>query len=66
MVKRGPSPGVSRDERLSEDGLERLRKQLQGGTKPAAIVLQQWVKRYGEAAREIIRDAGHDVPDVDA
>ena len=49
-----PVPGVSRQQRISEEGLKRLEKQLQSGVKISAVVLQQWVKRYGDAATVII------------
>jgi len=47
-------PGISRDNRISDEGLLRLEKQLQHGAQISDAVLQQWVKRYGDAAREII------------
>jgi hypothetical protein len=53
-----PSPGVSRSDRISNAGLERLEKQLQHGSQVSDAVLTQWIRRYGEAAREIIRTAG--------
>ena len=49
------NPGVSRDKRISEEGLERLEKHLKGGTKMTQMVLEQWIKRYGEPARELIK-----------
>jgi len=48
-------PGVSRGQRISEEGLKRLQKQLQSGVRISEPVLQQWVKRYGNAARDIIQ-----------
>jgi len=50
-----PSPGVSRDERISDDGLLRLEKQLQHGARMAKPVRAQWVRRYGDAAREVLK-----------
>ena len=47
-------PGVSRTDRLSDEGLQRLEKHLQGGTKISKVVLEQWIKRYGEAASALI------------
>ncbi len=61
MTDRKPSPGVSREQRISDDGLARLQKQLESGVRIAKPVLQQWVKRYGEAAREIIEQYGYRV-----
>jgi hypothetical protein len=58
MKKHGPAPGVSRDNRISDDGLERLNKQLDRGVKISQPVLLQWIKRYGEAARTIIEQHG--------
>ena len=46
-------PGVSREARISGEGLKRLERQLQAGT-IAPAVLEQWVRRYGDAARELI------------
>ncbi len=50
-----PRPGVDRSKRLSEQGLQRLEKQLKSGIRISDPVLEQWIKRYGEAASEIIR-----------
>jgi hypothetical protein len=52
------SPGISRDNRISDDGLQRLEKQLQRGGQISDMVLAQWIRRYGDAARVIIRKAG--------
>lgn len=52
------TPGVSRGERAEDEGLRRLDRQLTGGAAPNAEVLSQWVRRYGDAAREIIRRHG--------
>ena len=48
-------PGVSREQRISSESLIRLEKQLVSGARMSAIVLEQWVKRYGDPARELIR-----------
>jgi hypothetical protein len=48
-------PGVSRGQRISEEGLRRLQIQLQSGVRISEPVLQQCVKRYGNAARDIIQ-----------
>ena len=48
------APGISRDNRISDEGLRRLEKQLQRGANISDAVLQQWIKRYGDAARELI------------
>ncbi|MCK5091073.1 MAG: hypothetical protein KAR30_00980 [Gammaproteobacteria bacterium] len=54
MSRKTPNPGISRSVRLSDEGLERLDKQLKSGQRISAQVLQQWIKRYGEPARDII------------
>ena len=55
MNKRQGTPGVSRDERISDEGLQRLERQLQSGARISAMVLRQWVKRYGDDARELLQ-----------
>jgi len=52
------NPGISRDNRLSDEGLRRLDRQLQSGSQISDPVLTQWIRRYGESAREIIRRHG--------
>jgi len=63
MSNRRPDPGVSREQRISDDGLERLRKQLDHGARIARPVLQQWIKRYGDAARKLIEQHGYRLED---
>jgi len=53
-------PGISRDNRISDEGLQRLEKQLQSGIKVSPAVLEQWVKRYGKQAEELIEKFQHD------
>jgi len=53
MIKKGV-PGVSREQRLSDEGLTRLDRQLRTGVKISRVVLDQWVKRYGDDALAII------------
>jgi len=48
-------PGRSREERISDEGLQRLERQLVSGARMSPQILEQWVKRYGEAAEELIR-----------
>lgn len=55
MNTKKPIPGVSRVSRLSGDGLARLEKQLEAGLHISSQVLAQWIKRYGNPAREIIK-----------
>ena len=54
------SPGISRDKRISDEGLQRLETLLQRGGQISDAVLTQWIRRYGDAAREIIRKYGRD------
>lgn len=58
-------PGVSRSNRLSDEGLMRLEKQLASGSKMTNPVLAQWIRRYGDAARELIRKQGRYVEEFD-
>lgn len=53
MTRRKPEPGVSRDARYSDVGLQRLERQLQAGA-VSQVVLRQWVRRYGDAAQALI------------
>ncbi|MDH5765595.1 MAG: hypothetical protein OEZ38_06210 [Gammaproteobacteria bacterium] len=53
-----PEPGVGRADRISGEGLQRLEKQLERGSKISALVLRQWIKRYGESAREMLKKHG--------
>ncbi|MCW9013895.1 MAG: IS66 family transposase [Gammaproteobacteria bacterium] len=55
MTDHDPDPGVSRANRISDEGLERLEKQLARGARISRPVLAQWIKRYGEPARNIIK-----------
>jgi len=55
MTHKNLMPGVSRDNRISNEGLERLEKQLARGVKIARPVLAQWIKRYGDPAKRIIK-----------
>ncbi len=55
MSAKKPVPGISREQRVSGEGLQRLQKQLQSGVRISDGVLQQWIKRYGDAARDIIQ-----------
>lgn len=66
MNNKTPSPGVSRQARLSDEGLQRLEKQLAAGVKIGPSVLAQWIKRYGEPAREIIKLHGQYSDEVDS
>ena len=65
MSGQNPTPGVSRDKRISDEGLLRLEKQLARGSKIARPVLAQWIKRYGQAARDIIKKYNLYSPELD-
>ena len=45
-------PGVTRQQRISDEGLKRLERQLQSGVRISEAVLQQWIKRYGDDAKK--------------
>lgn len=64
MSKRKPAPGVSRDDRLSDEGLSRLQRQLEAGVRIAPPVLAQWIRRYGKPAADLIQRYGYQPPDV--
>ena len=55
IIDKNATPGVSREQRISDEGLQRLQKQLQFGARISNVVLQQWIKRYGDDARDIIQ-----------
>jgi hypothetical protein len=65
MTDKQPVPGVSRPERLSEEGLARLENQLKAGAHISPQVLAQWIKRYGEPAVAIIKKYQFDLPELD-
>jgi len=49
------TPGIARSERISDEGLRRLERQLANGARMKPQILQQWVRRYGEAAEKLIQ-----------
>jgi hypothetical protein len=55
MTGKPGTPGISRDARLSDAGLQRLARQLGSGSQISDQVLAQWIRRYGDQAREIIK-----------
>ena len=55
MTNEKPTPGVSRTSRISGEGLQRLDTQLQRGGNISTQVLSQWIRRYGDDARKIIK-----------
>ena len=58
-------PGVSRINRISDEGLQRLDRLLSRGGKIARPVLSQWIKRYGDPARQIIKNHNCYTDDLD-
>ena len=56
-------PGVSREQRISAEGLARLEKHLKSGSKISNQVLRQWVKRYGDSAENLLKKYGYDLSD---
>ena len=66
MQQDRPVPGITRSERLSEEGLKRLEKQLATGAEMSGQVLAQWIRKYGEPAREIIKKHGRYRSEFDA
>ena len=51
-------PGITRSRRLGEEGLARLERQLRDGGQISDPVLAQWIRRYGEPARALLRRYG--------
>jgi len=66
MSDQPPEPGVSRSNRISDEGLQRLEKQLATGIKISQPVLAQWIKRYGEPARVVMKKYGQYSAELDA
>ena len=62
-MTKSPNPGVSREQRISIEGLARLEKHLKSGSKISKQVLQQWVKRYGDSAKNLLKKYGYDLSD---
>ena len=58
-------PGVSREQRLSDEGLLRLERQLREGGNVSDMVLRQWIRRYGDAAKDLIRQYGRYSSELD-
>ena len=62
MVKKS-NPGVSRQQRISDEGLARLEKQLNLGININAMVLKQWIKRYQSDAVDLLKKYGYELND---
>ncbi len=57
-MSRKPRPGVSHRQRPLDERLQRLARQLAAGAAMSDAVLAQWIRRYGEPARALIRQHG--------
>ncbi len=55
MTRKPGTPGISRENRLSDEGLLRLERQLGSGSQISDPVLTQWIRRYGDPARDLIK-----------
>lgn len=66
MSEEKPTPGVAREHRVSQEGLRRLELQLQNGAPISRLVLAQWIKRYGDPARAIIKRFGRYTAELDS
>ncbi|HHZ88696.1 MAG TPA: hypothetical protein EYN26_05225 [Chromatiales bacterium] len=56
MSDKIPSPGISRENRVGEEGLSRLRAHLERNAGINPIVLTQWIRRYGDDARQLLKE----------
>lgn len=65
MREKKPVPGISRQSRQADEGLARLDKQLESGLNISSPVLAQWIKRYGDPARKIIKKHDRYRPEFD-
>lgn len=54
-MSKNPDPGVSRENRITKEGLVRLEKHLKMGAKISRPVLQQWIRRYGKDVQELLQ-----------
>ena len=55
MSTEQPVTGISRTDRLVAEGMVRLARQLAHGSQISDEVLAQWLRRYGEPARVLIK-----------
>jgi len=54
------TPGINRDNRISDEGLLRLENHLKNGRGVSQQVLNQWIKRYGDKAVQLIAEYKND------
>ena len=55
MTTRQPRPGAFHRARTLDDRLQRLEQQLTRGIAISDTVLAQWIARYGDPARALLR-----------
>ena len=65
MIRTKREPGIGRERRISQEGLERLARQMESGAPISDPVLAQWIRRYGDPARRIIREQGRYHPGLE-
>ena len=65
MINNTPNPGVSREDRQSDEGLQRLENHLRNGSRMKPAILKQWIKRYGDSAKKLIIEYNQYNPDMD-
>lgn len=58
MTQKPPQPGIGRMDRDAAEGLQRLQNHLQNGAAVSDRILAQWISRYGEPARALIKRYG--------
>lgn len=60
-----PRPDAFPKRTTTDDGLAQLEKQLRTASAISESVLLQWIRRYGEAARVIMRRHGRNPEDIE-
>lgn len=65
MTETERNPGIGREQRISQEGLERLARQMKSGAPISDTVLAQWIRRYGDPARRIVREQGRYHPGLE-
>ena len=58
MIPKPPQPGIRRADSDAAEGLRRLQDHLQNGAAISDQVLVQWIRRYGDPARCLIKRYG--------
>jgi len=65
MNNKKPNPGVSRKDRHCDEGLQRLNNHLSNGARMNPAILKQWIKRYGDSARDLIKQHNQYTSELD-